>query len=113
MDSILDSVKKMLGIGEDYEHFDTDIIIHINSVLMILTQIGVGPEEGFLISGADSKWNDFVTNDILVEAVKSYVYLRVKILFDPPSSSFVLDSMNNQARELEWRINLLTGERDE
>lgn len=105
MDSILTSIKKLLGIAEDYEHFDEDIIIHINSVLMVLSQIGVGPIEGFVIKDKTSKWSDFV-DGTSVEAVKTYVYLRVKSIFDPPSAHAVAEAMNSTIRELEYRLNV-------
>lgn len=107
MDSILTSIKKLLGITEDYEHFDTDIIMHINSVFMILTQIGVGPSSGFFIEDETTTWFDFI-GDNNVEAVKSYIYLRVKLLFDPPQSGIVTEMMNNQIKELEWRLNTIS-----
>lgn len=112
MDSILTSVKKMLGISEEDEHFDTDIIIHINSVLMILNQLGVGPSKGFSISDAFDSWSDFIPTDSSIEAVKSYVYLRVRLLFDPPTSSAAIESINKMIAEYEWRINVMveTGE---
>ena len=106
MDSILTSVKKMLGIPEDYEQFDMDIIMHINSVFMILTQLGVGPEEGFTISNKSDKWSDFIGEGKLVELIKSYVYLKVRLIFDPPQSSSVIEAMNRQISEFEWRINV-------
>ena len=106
MDSILTSVKKMLGITEDYEHFDADLIMHINSVFMILTQLGVGPSEGFSIKGKSDTWDNFISTGSNLEAVKSYVYLKVKLLFDPPLSSAVMESMNRMISELEWRLNV-------
>ena len=106
MDSILTSVKKMLGITEDYEHFDPDIIMHINTALMTLTQLGVGPENGFTISGKSEEWSDFLRGASNLEAVKSYVYLRVRLLFDPPTSSAVIESMTRQINELDWRLNV-------
>ena len=106
MDSILTSVKKMLGIPEDYEQFDIDIIMHINSVFMILTQLGVGPEEGFTISNKSDKWSDFIGEGKLVELVKSYIYLKVRLIFDPPQSSSVIEAINRQISEFEWRINV-------
>lgn len=106
MDSILTSVKKMLGIEEEYEHFDADIIMHINSVLMILNQIGVGPSDGFSISDKTAKWSDFIQDSRKLESVKSYVYLKVKLLFDPPQSSAVMESMNRMISELEWRLSV-------
>lgn len=108
MESILTSIKKMLGIDEEYTHFDADIIMHINSVLMILTQLGVGPEEGFVIEDDTSTWVDFIpeANAAQLHAVKSYIYLKVKLIFDPPLSSAVIDSMNRQIAEFEWRLNV-------
>lgn len=104
--SILTSVKKMLGMTEDYEPYDPVIIMHINSVLTILNQLGVGPSEGFSISDKTSTWSDFTSDDKKLEAVKSYVYLKVKLLFDPPLSSTVMDAMNRMISELEWRLNI-------
>ena len=104
MDSILTSIKKLLGIEEDYGHFDPDIIMHLNSVFMILTQLGVGPSEGFSIEDDTSTWSDFIPNLQNLEAVKTYVYLKVKLLFDPSGSSAVTESMNRQISELEWRL---------
>ena len=105
-DSILTSIKKLLGIEEVYTHFDTDLIMHINSVFMILTQLGVGPAEGFSITDSDAVWGDFITNENSVEAVKSYIYLKVKLMFDPPLSGTVSDSMSRTISELEWRLNV-------
>ena len=104
--SILTSIKKLLGIADDYTHFDTDIIIHINAVFMILTQLGVGPSDGFSITSDTETWNDFLDNKDDLEAVKSYVYLKVRLLFDPPTSSSHLDSMNRMISEFEWRMNV-------
>ena len=107
MDSILTSIKKMLGIAEEYEQFDADIIMHINSVFMILTQLGVGPSEGFSIEDNSAIWSDFIQDSTNIESVKSYVYLRVKLLFDSTSlSSPVIEAMNRQISELEWRLNI-------
>ena len=105
MESILTSIKKLLGIAEDYEHFDQDIIMHINTVLAILTQLGVGPETGFSIADKSTKWNEFVSNKLYYEPVKTYVYLKVKLLFDPPQSSIVLEATNRLISELEFRLN--------
>lgn len=107
MESILTSIKKLLGIEEDYEHFDQDIIIHINSALMILTQLGVGPSRGFMISDKTSLWSDFIPDEHGLEAVKTYIYLKVKLLFDPPLSSSVIELINRSISELEWRINIM------
>ena len=106
MNSILTSIKKQLGISEEYEHFDTDIILHINSVFMSLNQMGIGPEEGFTISNKETLWTDYIQADNKdFEAVKSYVFLKVKLIFDPPLSSSVLESMKQLANEFEWRLN--------
>lgn len=96
----------MLGIAEEYEHFDTDLIMHINSVLFILTQLGVGPSSGFSIEDKTSVWSDFVPAGINLEAVKSFTYLKVRLLFDPPQSSAVMESIKQLINELEWRINI-------
>lgn len=106
MDSILTSIKKLLGIAEDYEHFDQDLIIHINSVLSVLTQLGVGPSEGFSIEDENATWNDFIPEDKRLSSVRSYVYMKVKLLFDPPLSSSVMESMNRMISEFEWRLNV-------
>ena len=106
MDSILTSIKKMLGITADYDAFDNDLIMHINSVIMVLTQIGVGPSDGFTITGKDETWADFIGEDSRLEAVKSYMYLKVRLLFDPPLSSAVMESMNRMISEYEWRLNV-------
>lgn len=104
MESILTSIKKLLGISEEYTHFDQDIIMHINSALFTLTQLGVGPSAGFSIDDAKNVWDDFV--DVSrIEAVKTYVYLNVRLVFDPPTSSTVIDAMNRRLKELEWRLN--------
>ena len=105
-DSILTSVKKLLGITEECTDFDADIIMHINSALMILTQLGVGPSEGFFIEDKTDFWDDFITDKGQFEAVKTYVYMKVKLMFDPPSSSAVMDAMNRTISELEWRLNV-------
>ena len=106
MDSILTSIKKMLGITEEYTHFDQDIIMHINSVFMTLTQLGVGSSEGFSIEDSSSTWDDFVEDRSKIESIKSYMYLKVKLLFDPPLSSAVTESMNRMISEFEWRLNV-------
>ena len=110
MDSVLTSIKKVLGIAEDYNHFNDDLILHINSVFLILNQIGVGPEEGFTISGESDNWEDFTTSNKL-EHVKTYMYLKVKLIFDPPLSSAVMEAYNRIISELEWRI-LISGEEE-
>ena len=104
--SILTSIKKLLGVAEDYAEFDEDIMTHINSVFLNLTQLGVGPEEGFMIEDNTAEWVDFINDSIQLQAVKTYVYLKVKLLFDPPLSSSVTESINRMIAELEWRLNV-------
>ncbi len=113
MDSILTSIKKLLGITEEYEHFDSDLIIHINSVFSVLTQLGVGSKTGFFIKDKNAIWEDFIADDSRLELVKTYVYLKVKLLFDPPLSSAVIEAINRQISELEWRINVTVDPLDE
>ena len=105
-ESILTSIKKMLGPEEDYEHFDHDIITHINTALATLTELGVGPEAGFSITDKTAVWSDFISGDKLLNLVPTYVYLKVKLAFDPPTVAAVLDSMERQASQYEWRINV-------
>lgn len=105
MDSILSSVKKMLGLTEEYDYFDPDIIMHINSVFMILNQLGVGPQNGFSISDKTSTWGEYLSDNSNLEAVKTYMYMKVRLMFDPPLSSAVTDAINRNISELEWRLN--------
>ena len=105
-ESILTSIKKLLGITEEYEHFDKAIIIHINSVFMILTKRGVGAADGFNISSKKTTWSEFTKDDKKIEAVKSYVYMKVKLLFDPPASSSGREATNRDINEFEWRLTL-------
>lgn len=104
--SILSSVKNALDIVEDCEDFDSVLVMHINSVFFTLSQLGVGPKEGFFIKGKDEVWSDYISEGLNMEAVKSYMYLKVRLLFDPPTNSFVVTSMENQAKEYEWRLNV-------
>nr|DAM93539.1 MAG TPA: hypothetical protein [Caudoviricetes sp.] len=104
--SILTSIKKLLGVAEDYIEFDEDIITHINTVFLNLTQLGVGPAEGFYIEDDTTDWDEFISDSAQLQAVKSYMYLKVKLLFDPPLSSSVIDSINRMIAELEWRLNV-------
>ena len=106
MDSILISIQKLLGITEQYENFDQDIIMHINSAFMILNQLGVGPKSGFSINDKSSTWNEFIPESSNLEAVKTYVHLKVKLMFDPPLSSTVIEAIKSQINELEWRLNV-------
>ena len=102
---ILYTVKKMLGITADYPPFDLDIVTNINMAFFTLHQLGLGPKEGFSITvDSMNTWSDFIGHDRNLEAVKTYVYLRVRMAFDPPASSFVYDAMKAQADELEWRL---------
>lgn len=105
MDSILTSIKKLLGIDEECEDFDQDLIIHINSVFINnLRQIGVGPTNGFMITGKQEAWDEFSEDSILAESVKTYIYFKVRLAFDPPSNSNLLSSIEHQISELEWRL---------
>ena len=107
MESILTSIKKMLGIAEEYTHFDADIIMHINSVLMTLTQLGVGPASGFYIEDETTSWTEFIPDMTKLQAVKTYVYLKVRLVFDPSSlGSATLAAYERQIQELEWRLNV-------
>lgn len=106
MDNILRCIKKMLGLEEEYTHFDMDIIININTALMTLNQLGIGPSEGVYINGTDDTWVSILGERKDIEAIKTYIYLKVKLLFDPPTSSFVLDSIERQINEISWRLNV-------
>lgn len=104
--SILNSTKKILGITDDYTAFDVDIITHINSVFSTLNQLGIGPLEGFMIEDDVPEWDDFLGGDLRLNNVKSYMYLRVRMLFDPPTTSYHISALREQVQELEWRINV-------
>ena len=106
MNSILTTIKKLLGIEEDYTHFDGDIIVHINSALLSLNQLGVGPADGFYIIGKEECWSDLTDNNVYNMYLPTYIYLKVKLVFDPPSNSFVIESFKRQIEELEWILNL-------
>lgn len=103
MDSILTSIKKLLGIQEEYTSFDTDIILHINTVFSVLNQLGVGPDEGFAIADKTTTWDEYTTT-LQLEMVKTFVYLKVRLIFDPPTSGPLIESINRTLSELEWRI---------
>lgn len=108
-ESILISIKKLLGITADYTHFDLDIMMHINSAFMVLNQLGLGPEEGFSIEDDSAIWSDFIYDFRKYQSVKSYIYLKVKLLFDTSSlSSTLIDAMERQIKEYEWRLNVQT-----
>ncbi len=108
--SILDSIKKSIGLDKDYTAFDPDVIMHINSVFAVLTQLGIGPSEGFSIEDSETTWDDYIGDDIRFNSVKTYILLRVRILFDPPTASHLMSAMNEQIREFEWRIQTLREE---
>lgn len=104
-ESILKSTKKILGLAEDYTVFDHDIIVHINSAFTTLAQLGVGPPEGFMITDATPVWSDFTDDVMEYNSVRSYMFLKVKRIFDPPSTSYLSDAMDRQIAEMEWRLN--------
>lgn len=109
-DSILTSIKKMLGITESYEQFDSDLIMHINSVLSILMQLGIGSSSGFVIEDKTSTWSDFIGDEKRLSLVKSYMHLKVKLLFDPPLGSAVMECYKAQIGEFESRLTMLVDE---
>lgn len=104
--SILDSTKKILGLEADYTAFDVDVITHINSVFADLQQLGIGPLAGFAIDDSAPTWADYLGTDLTLNSVKTYMYLRVRLLFDPPTTSYLISSMNEQIQKLEWRLNV-------
>lgn len=103
MDSILDSIKKLLGIQPEYKSFDQDIMMHINAVFVVLNQLGIGPSEGFSINSRDIKWSKYST-ELNTNLVKTYMYLKVRLMFDPPASATLVESINAMIKELEWRL---------
>lgn len=105
-DSILTSTKKTLGLSADYTAFDADIIMHINSVFVILNDLGIGPEDGFMIEDAEDTWDMFLGADNNSNLIKTYMYLRVRLLFDPPATSFHIAAIEKELQEFEWRINV-------
>lgn len=105
-DSILVSIKKLLGITEEYDYFDADIIMHINMAFMVLYQLGVGPKTPFAIEDASATWSDFMGDSTDLAGVKTYVFLKVKLVFDPPQSSAAMEAIKQNIAELEWRLNV-------
>lgn len=105
MDSILVSIKKLLGIDASYTAFDVDVIVHINTAFAVLNQLGVGPADGFMIEGEGEIWDDYITDNNF-SMVKTFVYLKVRLAFDPPTSTALIESMNNTLNELTWRLEL-------
>lgn len=113
-DSILNDIKKLLGIMESYEHFDVDIIIHINTAFSTLTQLGIGPSDGFSITNKTETWADFIGDDYLkFQSVKTYIYLKVRMIFDPPSNSSATEAIKSTISELEWRLNINAESKEE
>lgn len=104
MSSILTTIKKLLNVSESDTNFDVDITVHINSALSVLTQLGVGPTSGFSISDASEEWTDFVPENPKLEMIKSYVFLKTRIVFDPPTNSTIMEANKAAIAELEWRI---------
>ena len=107
--SILTTIKKLSGVEDDYDHFDTDIVVAINTAFMALSQMGVGPKGGFSIVGEAETWDDYFKGTPNLEPVKSYLALKVKLLFDPPASSYLIEAMERQASEIEWRLTVAVG----
>lgn len=105
-ESILKSIKRLLGIGIEYDDFDSELIMHINSVFMILTQLGLGPETGFRIKDSEDTWTSFLEDRVDLESIKSYMYMRVRLMFDPPQMGYLVDSITKQCTEFEWRLNV-------
>ena len=103
-DSILESIKIILGVDPQYEAFDSEIIMAINSALMALTQLGLGPQDGFLVQDKWTTWSDILKQRKDLESVRSYVGVKTRMLFDPPTNSYIMQALNNAATELEWRI---------
>lgn len=105
-DSILDDVKKVLNLAPDYPAFDQDVIMHINSVLSDLQLLGIGPAQGFMITDNTALWSAFLGGDLRLNMVKAYVFLKVKMLFDPPTLGYMITAMESQIRELAWKISV-------
>lgn len=109
MDNILQSIKKALtGVTEEYDAFDDQILLFINGAISTLSQIGIGPEDGFFVATSDSEWSEYLDNERLLPMVKQYITDRVKLSFDPPASSFVLSAIEKDLDRLEWRIKVMT-----
>jgi hypothetical protein len=105
MDSILNTIKKLLGIDAEDTSFDTDVIVNINLAIFNLSQIGIGPNNTFIVTSVDQTWSDYIGSSVVnLEGIKNYIYLKTKILFDPPTNSTVMAAFNNNIQELEWRM---------
>ena len=107
-EQILTSVRHAIGLGEEHTYYDSDLILHINSTFDVLHQIGAGPTEGFAIEGELETWNDYFNREParVINFVKTYMYISVKLLFDPPQNSFLVKSLEDKQKEYEWRINV-------
>ena len=106
-ESILKTIKQLVGCPDDFEQFDMDLTIHINSAFATLTQLGVGPKEGYRITGVDNVWNEFEDDPQKLSLIKDYVYIKTRLLFDPPTSGSLMDSLKEQLKEMEWRLYML------
>lgn len=107
MDSILNTIKKLLGIDSEDDSFDIDVMVIINSIIPTLSQMGIGPQNGFIVTTSDNKWQEYIGDSAInIEGVKTYLYLKTKLIFDPPTNSTVIEALNNNLKELEWRMML-------
>lgn len=106
-ESILKTIKQLIGCPDDFEQFDLDLIVHINSAFATLTHLGVGPKEGYIITGADNVWSEFEDDAQKLSLIKDYVYIKTRLLFDPPISGSLMDSLKEQLKEMEWRLYML------
>ena len=106
-ESILKTIKQLIGCPDDFEQFDLDLIVHINLAFAILTQLGVGPKEGYRITGQDNVWSEFDDDAQKLSLIKDYVYIKTRLLFDPPTSGSLMDSLKEQLKEMEWRLYIL------
>ena len=105
-ESIFTTIKNLLDVPADDDSFDADILTYINSAFYSLRQLGVGPKEGFVITGADQTWNEFDANESLIGEVKTYIQQKVRLLFDPPNNSFLVSAIQENLKELEFRLNM-------
>ena len=106
-ESILKTIKQLIGCPDDFEQFDLDLTIHINSAFATLTNLGVGPKEGYRITGQDNVWSEFEDDAKKLSLIKDYVYIKTRLLFDPPTSGSLMDSLKEQLNEMEWRLYIL------
>ena len=107
MESILDTIKQLLGIPTDDDSFDTDVKVNINTAIFNLSQIGVGPANGYIVTSNTQMWNDYIGASLInLEGVKNYIYLKTKLVFDPPTNSTTIQAINDNLKELEWRMQL-------